>query len=172
MALNHLDNHFECRIVNVFDKIHRKDETAGTSAEGHLVWSCLRVTLWWIRQSWFDPFLMCHWSKLHWIRISVNASSLLLWVLAVESATWCQIVGNCCLSARSWCENVLDRKHAVVIVPCDLCRCANTRGHIQLADSCLPSPHKYWTIHIHEHANTGYTFGCEWLTRREEINVH
>lgn len=78
----------------------------------------------------------------------------------------------CCLSARSWCENVFDRKHAVVIVPCDLCWCANTRGHIQLADSCLPSPHKYRTIHIHEHANTGHMFGCEWLTRQENINVH
>lgn len=53
---NHSVNHLECEIVNVWARIlHSKkiidDKTAGTSAEAHLVWSCLRVTLWWIRQS-------------------------------------------------------------------------------------------------------------------------
>lgn len=65
---------------------------------------------------------------------------LLLGVVAVESATQCQIVGKIAVCPLDHGVRlfVLDSKHAVVIVPCDLCVCrrrrrrANARRHIQL----------------------------------------
>lgn len=50
---------------------------------------------------------------------------LLLGVVAVESATQCQIVGKIAVCPLDHGVRlfVLDRKHAVVIVPCDLCVC-------------------------------------------------
>lgn len=156
MAFNHLDNHRSAGLLMSLTRLIEKTRQQALQRRvilfGHV---CVSHCGGLDRADSIHSSCVIEASCIGSASVSMHPL-LLLWVVAVESATWCQIVGNCCLSARSWCEIVLDRKHAVVIVPCDLCRRrANTRGHIQLADSRLPSPHKYWTIHVHEHANTG-----------------